>query len=100
MSIRVKKISLNEHHTQTEGQIINKNYLGLIGDIEVRCTIRVGTFNLTIAELKELKSGQVIHLDQKTNEPVDIVLNERVIARGELMSHEDRFAVQITEVMS
>ncbi|EHL30342.1 FliM/FliN family flagellar motor switch protein [Legionella drancourtii] len=101
MSITVKKVNLTEHPPQqTEGQFINKNYLGLVGDIEVQCTVRIGTLNLTIAELKELKSGQELHLEQKTHEPVEIVLNERVIARGELMSHEDHFAVQITEIYS
>lgn len=100
MSIKVKKVSLTEHQPQAEGQVINQNYLGLIGDIEVQCTVRIGTLNLTIAELKELKSGKELRLNQKTHEPVEIVLNDRVIARGELMSHEDHFAVQITEVAS
>lgn len=98
MSITVKKVKLTEHTTQIDGQFINDNYLGVVGDIEVQCTVRIGTLNLTIAELKNLKSGQPLMLDQKTNEPVDILLNNRVIARGELMSHEDHFAVQITEI--
>lgn len=101
MSITVKKVNLSEHASQSmEGQLLDKNYLGLVGDIEVQCTVRVGTLNLTIAELKELKSGQALNLDQQTHEPVEIILNDRVIARGELMSHEDHFAVQITEIAS
>lgn len=98
MSITVKKVSLQEHAPQTEGQFLNQNYLGLVGDIEVRCTVRIGTLNLSIAELKDLKSGQELLLAQKTDEPVEIILNDRVIARGELMSHDDHFAVQITEI--
>ncbi|USQ13096.1 FliM/FliN family flagellar motor switch protein [Legionella lytica] len=98
MSITVKKVSLKEHAPQTEGQFLNQNYLGLVGDIEVQCTVRIGTLNLSIAELKDLKSGQELLLAQKTDEPVEIILNDRVIARGELMSHDDHFAVQITEI--
>jgi flagellar motor switch protein FliN/FliY len=98
MSITVKKVNLKEHAPQTEGQFLNQNYLGLVGDIEVQCTVRIGTLNLSIAELKELKSGYELRLDQKTDEPVEILLNDRVIARGELMSHDDHFAVQITEI--
>ncbi len=99
MSITVKKVNLKEHAPQSEeGQFINPNYLGLVGDIEVQCTVRIGTLNLSIAELKELKSGHELRLEQKTNEPVEILLNDRVIARGELMSHDDHFAVQITEI--
>ncbi|MDR3443417.1 MAG: FliM/FliN family flagellar motor switch protein [Legionella sp.] len=98
MSIIVKKINLSEQQPQTEGQLLNKNYLGLVGDIEVQCTVRIGTLNISIAQLKDLKSGQTLRLDQKTNEPIEIILNERVIARGELMSQEDHFAVRITEI--
>ncbi|MCL9682641.1 FliM/FliN family flagellar motor switch protein [Legionella maioricensis] len=98
MSISVKKIALTEQQSQTEGQLINNNYLGLVGNIEVQCSVRIGTLHMTIAQLKQLKSEQVLSLEQKTNEPIELVLNDRVIARGELMSYEDNFAIQITEV--
>jgi flagellar motor switch protein FliN len=94
----VKKVVLAEQHAQEEEQLINKNYLNLVGNIEVQCTVRIGTLSLTIAELKELKSGQILHLDQMTNEPVELVVNNKVIAKGELMSYEEHFALQITEV--
>lgn len=98
MSTIVKKVILAEQQPKAEEQLINKNYLGLVDNIEVQCTIRIGTLKLTIGELRKLKSGQVLQLDQTSNEPVDLVLNDRVIARGELMSYEDKFAIQITEV--
>ena len=98
MTITVKKVALAEQQSQTEGTILNKNYLGLVSNIEVQCTIRIGTLKLTIAQLRELRVGQALHLDQQTNEPVDIIVHDKVIARGELMSHENNFAVQIIEV--
>lgn len=98
MSISIKKVVLADQQSQNDGQIINNNYLGLVGNIEVQCSIRIGTLNLTIAELKQLKSGQALQLEKKTNEPIELVLNDRVIAKGELMSFEDNFAIQITEV--
>jgi flagellar motor switch protein FliN/FliY len=100
MSITVKKIALAEQQSQEESGLTNHNYLGLVQNIEVQCTVRIGTLNLTIAQLKELKSGQVLPLAQKTNESVDILLQDKVIARGELMSHEEHFAIQVTEVCS
>jgi flagellar motor switch protein FliN/FliY len=101
MSITVKKVNLTEQAPQPlEGVLSTKNYLGLVGDIEVQCTVRIGTLNLSIGELKDLQPGQALCLDQKTHEPIEIILNDRVIARGELMSHEDQFAVQITEIAS
>lgn len=98
MSISVKKIVLNEQQSQPESQSINQNYLGIVNKLEVQCTIRIGTLKMTVAELRDLRLGEVLHLTQKTNEPVDIIVHDKVIARGELMSHEEHFAVQITEV--
>ncbi|MDI1352533.1 MAG: FliM/FliN family flagellar motor switch protein [bacterium] len=98
MSITIKKIALAEQQEQSNGKAINNNYLGLVGNIEVECTVRIGTLNLSINQLQELKVGQVLQLEQKTHEPIEIILNNKVIARGELMSFAEHFTVKITEV--
>lgn len=100
MSITVKKVALSEQHSEAQGQLLHTNYLGLIGNIEVQCTIQLGTLTLTIAELRQLKVGQTLPLNQKTNEPIAIILNDQIIAKGELMSHGSQFAIQITEMGS
>ncbi len=100
MTITVKKIISNEQKTTKEVTEINKNYLSLVHQLAVQCSVRIGTINTTIGQLKDLHVGQAIALEQHTNEPVDILLNDKVIARGELMSHEAHFAVHITEVYS
>lgn len=101
MTITVKKIALAEHPPEAvEGERITENTLGLVGGVEIACLVRIGTLTLTINELRQLKQGQVLPLDQKTHEPVDILVNDQVIARGELMSSEDYFSIQITEVAS
>lgn len=98
MTITAKKIALLEQQPTLEGRHVSENHLGLVGHIEVDCLVRLGTLTLTINELRQLKQGERLSLSQKTHEPVDIVLNNQVIARGELMSCEDCFAIQITDV--
>ncbi len=98
MSVTAKKIALLEQQPTINGQPITDNYLNLVGEIEVECLVRLGTLTLSINELHQLKQGACLSLSQKTHEPVDIVLNNQVIARGELMSCEDSFAIQITEI--
>ena len=98
MTITAKKISLLEQQPTAGGKPVSENHLGLVGNVEVECLVRLGTLTLTINELRQLKQGEQLSLTQKTHEPVDIVLNNQVIARGELMSCEDCFAIQITEV--
>lgn len=99
MTITVKKISICEQQpTADNGDFIAANNLGIVGDIEVDCLVRLGTLTMTIAELRQLRQGQTLSLHQKTHEPVEILLNNQVIARGELMSSDDYFAIQVTEV--
>lgn len=100
MTITVKKIALSEQHSlQSDNHhFVNENYLSLVGGVEVSCEVKLGTISMTIDELRQLKQEQILPLGQKTHEPVDIVLNQQVIARGELMSCDDYFAIKITEM--
>lgn len=99
MTISLKKIALPEQAIQAgNSPLLKENYLSLVGQVEVECQIRLGTLTLTIAELGQLQQGQTLKLKQKTSEPLEILLNNQVIARGELLCAEDCFALQITEV--
>lgn len=98
MSITVKKVALAEQESVNEGSPVNKNYLGLVSSLEVQCTVRIGTLTMSIAQLSALSVGQALHLEQKTDEPIELMVHDKVIAKGELMTHEDYFAVQITQV--
>ncbi len=101
MTITVKKIALSEQLPQSgSNQLLNDNYLTIVGTVEVECQIRLGTLVMTIAELRQLKQGQTFRLKQKTSEPIDIIFNNQVLARGELLCADDCFAMQITEIAS
>jgi flagellar motor switch protein FliN/FliY len=101
MTLIAKKIALSPHQpSAAEDLPILTQTLNLISNVEIKCHVRIGTLTLTIAELQDLKQNQVLSLAQKTDEPVDVLVNQHVVARGELMSCEDYFAIQITEVAS
>lgn len=100
MNNTVKKIALAEQHATAAGDLVMDNYLGLIGGLEVVCQVRIGTLNMTVADLSQLRQGQILSMQEKTHEPVDILLNNQLIARGDLMCCEDNFAIQLTEVCS
>lgn len=100
MTIIVKKIALSEQAEAREEKRVTENCLELISSVEVECLVRLGTLTLTIAQLRDLKHGQTLVLEQKTHEPVDLLINNQVIARGELMCCDENFAIKITEVCS
>jgi flagellar motor switch protein FliN len=72
--------------------------LEVVQDLKVRLTISVGGVQLSIAELFALKEGATLKLDKSTSEPIDIFLEDKLVARGELMVTDDNFAIRITEV--
>lgn len=100
MNTSVKKITLAEHAPEAEGALLHSESVNLVADLSIQCSIRIGTVQVTIAELKQLKYGQTLLLEQKTSDPLEIMVNDKVIAKGALMSHEDKFAIQITELAS
>ncbi len=100
MSITVKKIASqnHEHEPTPNAPGFTDHYLDLVGQVGIDCQVRIGTLTLTIHQLRQLKQGQTLTLHQKTDEPVEILVNQHVIARGDLMTCEDHFAIRITEL--
>ncbi|WP_078706155.1 flagellar motor switch protein FliN [Bartonella sp. WD16.2] len=85
--------STNETHSNPE----------LIMSIPVEVQIVLGSTTMLVANLMDLGRGSVITLDKQIGDPIDIVVNGRIIARGEVIVLEDdpsRFGVSLTEVMS
>lgn len=74
--------------------------LGLIMDVPLRLSVELGSASLPVREVLALSKGSVIELDRMNGEPADIYVNDRLIARGELATDDDRMAVRITELIA
>lgn len=66
--------------------------------IKTKVTISVGSAELTVGELLSAREQQVLRLDRSIDQPVDILLEGQVIARGILVAVEDYFGVRLTEL--
>jgi flagellar motor switch protein FliN/FliY len=66
--------------------------------IKVQLQVRVGSATLTIGELLAARENQVLTLDRAVDQPVDLLLEGRTVARGQLVAVDDAFAVRITEL--
>ena len=73
---------------------------GLIQDIDVRLTVELGRKNLPLRDILALGENSVVELERLTDEPLDIMVNGRLIARGEVVTQDNRFAIRILELMS
>ena len=67
-------------------------------DVAVRVTVEVGRARMTLADLVQLAPGSLIQLDRETHEPVDILVNGKLVAHGEIVTIEQSYGVRITAV--
>ena len=74
--------------------------LDLVLDIPVDVSLRVGSANISIRDLVSLVEGSVVALDQDAGEPMDVLVNGRLIARGEIVIVDDQYGVRLTDVIS
>lgn len=68
-------------------------------DIPVQVTVVLGKTSMQVNQLLKLGRGAVIELDKKVGEAIDIFVNNRLVARGEVVVVEDRIGVTMTEIM-
>jgi flagellar motor switch protein FliN len=72
--------------------------LQLVMDVELNVTLRFGQRQLALREVLELASGSVIELDRHVEEPVELLLDGKVIARGEAVVIDGNYGLRVTEV--
>ena len=73
--------------------------LDLVMDVPLRVTVEAGGARMHVREVLQLTKGSVVELDRSSSEPVDVLVNGRVVARGELTVVDDHMAVRIVEVI-
>lgn len=72
--------------------------LSAVHDIAVKVSVVLGTTDLPVRQLLRLGRGAVLELNRKVGEDVDIFINDRLVARGEIVSLGDRLGVTLTEI--
>ncbi|WP_274309461.1 flagellar motor switch phosphatase FliY [Solibacillus daqui] len=81
--------------SQTEARNLN-----MLLDIPLQVTVELGRTKRSVKEILELSSGSIIELDKLAGEPVDILVNSRLIAKGEVVVIDENFGVRITDILS
>ena len=73
--------------------------LNVILDVKVDLTVRIGSCMLPMRDVVELTGGTVLQLDQLASEPVGLYVNDKLIARGEVVVVEEHFGIKITQIV-
>ena len=73
--------------------------LATVFDVPVNISAVLGRANMSVAQLLKLSSGSVLELDRKVGEAIDIYVNNRLVARGEVVVVDERLGVTMTEII-
>ena len=73
--------------------------LAPVFDVPVNISAVLGKASMTVAQLLQLNQGSVLELDRKVGEAIDIYVNNRLVARGEVVIVDDRLGVTMTEII-
>ena len=76
----------------------NQNTMEFLLDVPVKLTVELGNCEMTMKDLLQLGVGAVVQLDKPASDPIDIFVNHKLVARGEIVVVEDNLGVKITEV--
>jgi flagellar motor switch protein FliN len=71
---------------------------GLLLHVPLQLTVDIGSCTMSVAEILKLGTGSVVELDRPVNHPVNLLVNNRPVARGEIVAVEENFGLRITEL--
>lgn len=74
--------------------------LGMLYDIPLEISVELGRVRMMVREVLDLGVGSLVEIDKAAGEPVDVMVNGRLVAKGEVVVIEDNFGVRITEIVS
>ncbi len=88
-----------EPQPQPEARPQSAKDLEAVYDIPVQISAVLGRANMQVSQLLKLGRGAVVELDRKVGEAIDIYVNNRLVARGEVVVVEDRLGITMTEIV-
>ncbi len=97
--MNVQPATFSEFQPGGLGQQESKN-LDMLLDIPLQVTVELGRTNRSVKDILEMSSGSIIELDKLAGEPVDILVNSRLIAKGEVVVIDENFGVRISDIVS
>ncbi len=98
--IRLDKGLEPSNLTGSQPKSIVPGNIELLMDVSMRVTVELGRTRMQLAQILELQHGSVVELDRLAGDPVDIIVNDCMVARGEVVIVDDKFGVRITEMIS
>ena len=81
------------------GSMVSQENIGLIRDVPLEVTVELGRTTKSISDILDFAPGIIIELDKIAGEPIDVLVNGKFVARGEVVVIEESFGVRVTEII-
>jgi len=94
--IEYKRLNLPQLNNAQTGGVFKQD---LFGSIPVEVTAELGKTQLTLQEILDLNEGAIVELQRNAAEPLDLVVNGQLIAKGEVIAVDDKYALKITRIV-
>jgi flagellar motor switch protein FliN/FliY len=86
---------------QLKNESENENHnLKMIMDIPLKVTVELGRSKMPVSDLLNLNQGSIIELSKLAGEPLEVLVNDKLIARGEAVVVNEKFGVRLTDIIS
>ncbi len=83
-----------------DGGAAGKQSIDFLLDVPLTLSVELGRARMLVNDLLQLGQGSVIELTKIVGEPLEVLVNEKLIARGEVVTLNDKFAVRLTDIIS
>lgn len=74
--------------------------IDLLGDVDLDVSIELGRTEMLVEDVLKLQTGSVVELDKLAGDPVDVYVNGRLVARGEVLVLNDNFCIRVSEIVA
>lgn len=98
MNMNIQPAQFQSFNTDAAAMAGQEN-IGLIRDVPLDVTVELGRTRKSIAEILDFAPGTIIELDRIAGEPIDVLVNGKLVAKGEVMVMEESFCIRVTEII-
>jgi flagellar motor switch protein FliN len=98
--VNIPEPEISEPAPSSSSGITSNSAINMLMDVNLLFTVELGRTQMPVKHVLELQKGSVVELDRVAGEPVDVFVNEHLMARGEVVVVDDKFGVRITELIA
>ena len=88
-----------QNFSNNVGSVAGDENIALIKDVPLEVTVELGRTKKSIAEILDFAPGTIIELDKIAGEPIDVLVNGKFVAKGEVVVIEENFGIRVTEIV-